>query len=80
MKDLLLLTEDQETMGYIATCYGLIFTAMELKTPYMSVAIAVVNSMKVILVTVYQNMHVKVSLKHCIDKQGKHLPNFLAEN
>ena len=62
MKELLLLTEDQEITIYTAMYYGLVFIAEEMKVLYMNVTSAVISFMKVILVNTYPNMHAKVSL------------------
>ena len=75
MKEQLPLTEDQEIMN-ITIYYGLIFIAVEMKTLYMIVASVVVNFMKAIIVVMYLDMHVKVSLNTQVAKiSGLHLGN-----
>ena len=61
MKELLPLTEHQEITIYTVMYYGTNFIAVEMKILYMTVTSAVVSFMKVILVIIYPNMHVKVS-------------------
>ena len=61
MKELLLLVDDIDNRD-MSISFGILFTAVEMKTLYLTVASAVLtNFMRATIVDMYLHMHVKVS-------------------